>query len=353
MKIFQRYIITNYIKNFFIIFLGLELFYVGIDLLTNYKELPDSANLQILYLSFKMMDAINYTLPLSLVFSMIVTKFAMIKSNELITLYAVGISKNSVLKPIFLSSFIISILYIGLNFTPFAYSYEYSRNLLKYSVISNNSTNLFLKDENNYIFFEELDPLKKSARGIEIFEILNNDLAKIISAKEGYFNEDRWVLKNVTITSKQKIETLTDQGLEVSYVDKYETLKDFKPKIIENVHQGKYTLSTIDAIDALIFFNSQGINTDRIKTIIYSQTFFPLFAPLLVVVLFYYLPISSRFFDYAFLTFVFILVTLLTWGFLFLLSRLSYSSVIVPEIALLLPILILGTMSLRYYYSNS
>jgi len=205
MKIFQRYIITNYIKNFFIIFLGLELFYVGIDLLTNYKELPDSANLQILYLSFKMMDAINYTLPLSLVFSMIVTKFAMIKSNELITLYAVGISKNSVLKPIFLSSFIISILYIGLNFTPFAYSYEYSRNLLKYSVISNNSTNLFLKDENNYIFFEELDPLKKSARGIEIFEILNNDLAKIISAKEGYFNEDRWVLKNVTITSKQKL----------------------------------------------------------------------------------------------------------------------------------------------------
>lgn len=352
MKIFQKYIIYNYFKNFLVVFLGLEFFYVGIDLLTNYKELPDSANLQILYIAFKFMDAINYTLPLSLVFAMIITKFGMIKANELVVLYSVGITKKSVIKPLFFSSLLITILYIGLNFTSFAYSNEYSRNLLKYNVLSNSSTNLFLKDDNNYVFFEELNPLKKIAYGIKIFEIYDNDLHTIISAKSGYFNDDSWILQDVVISKKSKVETLNDIGIEEENLKSYKTLKDFKPKMIENVHQGKYTLSTSDAFEALSFFNSQGINTDRIKTIIYSQILFPLFAPLLIIILFYYLPISSRFLNYAFSSFIFIFITLLTWGILFLLSKLASTSVILPEIGLLLPIIILALVSLKYYSSQ-
>jgi lipopolysaccharide export system permease protein len=353
MKIFQRYIIYNYLKNFLVIFLGLEFFYIGIDLLTNYKDLPDSANLQILYIAFKIMDAINYTLPISLVFAMLVTKFSMIKANEAVVLYSSGITKKSVVKPFFLSSLGISFLYIGLNFTSFAYSNEYSRNLLKYNVLSNSSTNLFLKDNNNYVFFGELNPLKKAAKNIKIFKIADNDLQSVTSAKNGYFIENSWFLHDVKIIKKSKVETLNDKGLEEKDLPMLETLKDFKPKIIENVHQGKYTLSTFDAFEALKFFDSQGINTDRLKTIIYSQIFFPLFAPLLVVILFYYLPISSRFFNYAVSSFAFILITLLIWGFLFILSKLSYTSVLWPEVGILLPITMLFFLSIKLYYTKA
>ena len=159
MKLFERYIVKNYLKNFFIIFIALDFFYVGVDLLTNYNNLPDSANLQILYALFQAMNAVNYVLPLSIVFGMIVTHFAMIKSNELICMYASSISQKALVRPFFFTSLVLTIFYVGLNTTEFAYAYEYSSNLKKYNRISTNSEELFLKHNNQYIYFKKLDPM--------------------------------------------------------------------------------------------------------------------------------------------------------------------------------------------------
>ena len=353
MKLFQRYIIFNYLKNFFIIFLSLEFFYIGIDVLSNYTKFPDSANLQLLYVVFKTLDAVNYSVPLSVVFAMIVTKFSMIKSNELVTLYAIGITKKSVVKPLFLSALGISLIYISLNFTSFAYSYEYSRNLLKYSTIATNSTSLFLKNNNEYIYFKKLDPIKKQATGIKIFRVKDNDLTRIVSAKSAYFYNNSWVLKDATIKTKPKITSIYNKGFTQIKQVRYVTLKDFRPKIIENIHKGEYNMSIIDTVDALSFFASQNINLDRVKTLLYSHILFPLFAPLLVVILFYNLPISNRFFNMAFLSFIFIFTTLSIWGILFILTKLSSTSVIFPELGVILPIFILAFYALRLYYKEN
>jgi len=352
-KLYQRYIIFHYLKNFFIIFLALEFFYVGIDVLSNYTKFPDSANLQLLYIVFKTLDAVNYSVPLSIVFAMIVTKFSMIKSNELVTLYAIGVTKKSVVRPLFLSALSISIVYISLNFTSFAYAYEYSRNLLRYSTISTSSTGLFLKNDDQYIYFSELDPIKKQAVGIKIFTVKDNNLRQIISAKSGYFTEGNWVLKDVLITTKPIVKSITDQALTKIKHDEYITLKDFRPKIIENINKGKYNMSIIDTIDALKFFASQNVNLDRVKTLLYTHLFFPLFAPFLVVILFYRLPISSRFFNVAVLSFVFIFTTLSVWGILFILSKLSSTSVVFPELGVILPIFLLATYATRQYYKEN
>jgi lipopolysaccharide export system permease protein len=353
MKLYQKYIIFNYLKNFFVIFISLEFFYVGIDTLSNYTNFPDSANLQLLYIVFKTLDAINYSVPLSIVFAMIVTKFSMIKSNELVTLYAVGITKRAVVRPLFLSALSLSLVYISLNFTSFAYAYEYSRNLLKYSTIATNSQSLFLKNDDQYIYFKKLDPIKKQADGIKIFNVEGNNLGQIISAKSGYFYEGNWVLNDVVIKTKPRVKSISGIGYKEEKKQKYITLKDFRPKIIENVHKGEYNMSIIDTIDALSFFASQDINLDRIKTLLYSHLLFPLFAPFLVVILFYRLPMSSRFFNVAFLSFVFIFTTLSTWGILFILTKLSSTSVIFPELGVILPISLLGFYALSQYYKEN
>ena len=353
MKLFQKYILYNYLKNFFVIFLSLEFFYVGIDLLSNYQDLPNSANLQLLYIVFKSLDAVNYAVPLSVVFSMIMTKFAMIRSNELVTLYSIGITKRAIVVPLFLCSLSISLLYISLNFTSFAYALEYSGNLLKYNTIGTNSSELFLKNNNEYVYFKKLDPIRKQASGIKIFTIENNDLTQIVSAKNGFFYKDSWILQDVLIKKKPIVNSIDSPGIVQSVQEKYITLKDFRPKIIENVYKGEYDMSVIDALDALKFFSSQNINLDRIKTLLYSHILFPLFAPFLVVILFYRLPISSRYFNLALLSFVFIFVTLSTWGILFILIKLSSTSVIIPELGVMLPILLLGIVALRLHYKEN
>lgn len=352
MRLFERYIVRNYLKNILIIFVALDFFYVGVDLLTNYTTLPDSANLQILYALFQGLNAINYVLPLSIVFGMIVTVFAMVKSNELICMYASGISKQALIKPFFITSLLITLGYIGLNCTDFAYANEYSSNLKKFSRISNSSEDLFLKNDNQYIYFKKLDPFKQVATDVSIFETQSLDLIKVIRASSAFFAKDHWVLENATITYKPTVTNLNDSGLRIEKVDKLRALEHFKPKIMDNVYQSDYTLSIVDGIEALQFFATQSVNTSKIKATLFYQLFFPLFAPLLVVILYAKAPLLSRYFNTALLASAFAFVTLVVWSLLFLLSKLSANGVLLSEIGILLPIVLLSLISLNFYYKR-
>lgn len=349
MKLFEKYIVKNYLKNFFVIFIALDLFYVGVDLLTNYNNIPDSANLQILYALFQGMNAVNYVLPLSIVFGMVVTYFSMIKSNELICMYASSISKKALVRPFFITSLGLTLLYIGLNCTEFAYAYEYSSNLKKYSRISTNSEDLFLKHNNQYIYFKKLDPLKQIAYDVTIFEVENVDLTKVIRASVASFVQNHWILEHVSIIHKPHITSLEDKGFSIEHIEKLQTMENFKPKIMDNVYQSEYTLSVSDGIDALRFFEDQGVNTSKIKATLFYQLFFPFFAPFLIVILYYKAPVMGRYFNMAVIASSFAFITLVVWSGLFLLSRLAANGVIFAEIAILLPIVVLFLTALRFY----
>ncbi|NLM98994.1 MAG: YjgP/YjgQ family permease [Campylobacteraceae bacterium] len=345
-NIYERYLGWSYFKNLFIIFIGLVFFYVGVDYLINLKDLPESANLQFLYLSLNTLWAVNYALPLAIVFAMIVSKFNMIRSNELISLYASGISKKKILRPIFIISLISTFIYIGLNFTPFAYAHEYRSNLLKNSQLSLISEGLFLKYKKSYVYIQRLDPIKQEARDIKIFNIDGTQIKEIIEAKSAIFKKDAWDLRDGKIIHKPEVATLFDKGLKIEPFSSKRALEGFKPKIIENAHQGGIALTVKDAVEALRFFSKDNINTDGIKSNLYYLTIFPLFAPFMLVILYYYLPASARFFNLALLSFIFIFATLCVWGILFILFRLSQTSVVLPEIGMVAPIIILALFGL-------
>jgi len=349
MKLFERYIVKNYLKNFLIIFIALDFFYVGVDLLTNYTSLPASANLQMLYALFQGMNAINYVLPLSIVFAMIVTHFSMIKSNELICMYASSISKKALIRPFFMTAFALTSAYIALNATEFAYAYEYSTNLKKYNRISNNSEDLFLKHNNSYIYFKKLDPFKKVAYDVTLFETDGTDLTKITRASLATFKEQHWVLEAADVIHKPNIQALGDGGLRIEQRETIEAMENFKPRIMDVVYQDEHTLSIPDGIEALRFFETQGVNTSRIKATLFYQLFFPLFAPFLVVFLYAKAPVMGRYFDTALISSLFAFITLATWSGLFVLSRLCANGVIFSEIGILLPVVLLGFVALYFY----
>jgi len=352
MKLYQKYLIRNYLKNFFVIFVALEFFYLGIDLLTTYQKLPKSANLQILYTMFESLYAINFVLPLSVIFAMIATTVSMIKSNELVSLRALGVSRQSFTLPIFFSALAIIVIYISLTFTPFSYAREYSVNILQHNQISTNTEGLFLKNNNDYIYFEKFYPIKKEASHIKIYHVQDMDLQYVLKAQKGYYQEKNWVLYHVEKIIKPKAETLDGKGLIIQKFSKLETLKDFRPKIIDNIYKGKTNLSVLDAMDALKFFNAQGLDTNRLKTIILSQLFIPLFAPLLILIFSSRTPLISRYYNTTLISFVLIFISLATWGLLFLFSKLAMNTVILPEVAIIIPMLSLGIFSLYSHFKE-
>ncbi len=338
----KRYLSWLYFKNFFVILFSLVLFFVGLDFLQVFRKLPDSANLQVLYVLYQMLRGIDILMPVSLVFAMISLKVYLIKSNELVALYALGYSKRGILKPIFFTSLLLTLLYLFLHFTSFTYAQEYADNIKKYNSLMSATKNLFFKYNNSYVYFERLIPLKKVAYGVRIFETNGTKVQKIVIAKEADFILDHWHIKNATIIKDlgRRIETATKS---------LDSLYGYVPKILDSVYEGKTNISLMDAIYALELFKKQKIDLGRIEAVIFYNIFYPFFAPILMIIIFYFVPISARFFSLNLFSFGAVIATLIVWGVLFVLAKLAFSGTLSAEVAILGPIATLFVIALLFY----
>lgn len=347
MKILTKYTAFLYIKYFFIVFIALELFYVGIDTLTNIKNLPTSTNIFILHIALTFVIASSYLLPISLIFALIIMKFNMIRNNELISFYALGISKNRLIIAPFFICILITLIFIGLNFTDFAYANNYKKNLDNFS---KNSDSIFLKYNDNFIFINFINQTDKSAENIEIFEIKDGNLTKKINSLSGKFEENFWNLKDTETFKFDTNLTLGNQIFTKTYDKSQKNLQGFYPQVLEKVSDSSRTYSISDAIKTIKIFNK--INTSPIKTSLYTMIFFPFFAPFMVLILYYFLPTTSRFGSLALKSFAFFTISLLLWGFLFILIKFSQNGILNPEISVIFPILLLGCYSFYLFLRN-
>lgn len=341
MKLYARYVGWLYFKNFVVLFVALTLFYVGVDALTNLKDMPMGANLKLLYFGFTALGAVNYVLPLSIIFALIVSKFSMIRSNELVSFYALGVSKNSLVKPPFFIALLITAIYIALNFTPFAYARDMGRNVLKASQLSRTSSDIFVKFEGKFVYIKELDPFGGKARNVRIFDVNSSGLNEAIFAADAEFIGGEWVLGDAEVTKLPEILRLGGKGLSSQNFSELKTLANFKPKTIENAAVGDSAVSISDALDFIFAFKNETAALNSAKTTLYNLAVAPFFAPLTLFIIYYFLPVTGRFMSLALASFVFTVVTLCAWGVLFVLTRFAQNGVLSPETAVLLPIFLL------------
>lgn len=343
MNLYARYVGWLYFKYFVIIFVALTLFYVGIDILTNLKDMPASANLKLLYFGLTSLTAVNYVLPLALIFALITSKFSMIRSNELVSFYALGIDKNRLIKPPFYIALAITFIYVGLNFTPFAYAYEYGRNIVKLSNLSRTSSDIFLKFEGKFVYMDSLNPISGEAKDVRIFDINGSNLRSVTFGESAKFIDDAWLLKNAKIVNLPQNIKLGEKGLDIKTPSELKTLENFKPKTIESASAESSAITIPDAVDYILTFKDEGIGLNSTKTTLYNLAFAPFFAPFMVLIIYYFLPVTGRFFNLALKSFIFTIASLCVWGALFVMMRFARNGVVSPEVGVLLPIILLGT----------
>ena len=352
MKLYSRYVGYVYFKYFVILFVALECFYVGIDVLTNLKDFPQSANTALLYIALTAIVAITYTLPLSLIFALIITAFNMIRSNELISFYALGVSKNSLIIPPFIIALLVTLVYIGLNNTPFAYALRFQKNLTNFSQIWSLSNDMFLKFEGKYIYIKELNPGAKAARDVSFFEVKDNALISKSSSQKGIYEDKKWHFSELNTTILPQNFELGETGLEYKNETNVEALRKFDPNTIASVYDSANVYTIAEAIRSIKAFKSQGVNVSGVKANLYNMIFFPLFAPLMVLILYYYLPVTGRFFNLALLSFGFFIATLCIWGVLFVLIRFSLNGVLLPELGIIVPIFAIFLFALYLVFKH-
>lgn len=353
MKLFIKYVGFLYIKYFLIVFFALELFYVGIDFLTNIDKIPNSANLKLLYVSLTMLVAVNYILSLSLVLAFIVTIVNLIRSNELVSFYALGISRNALIMPFFAISLLVVFLYILIQATPFAYAREYQKYLMDTRYKSDISDSIFLKFEDKFIYIDKIYFNQNLAKNIVIFETKDGVIKNRIYGDEAKFDGTNWIISDAINLNLPANFDLNSSGYTISHEQSLKILNNFNSKTIQNAYQTTGSYSIIDTIKSIALLSKEKINISKLKSTLYYMLFFPLFAPIMLVIIYYFLPLVGRFTNLALASFACVIITLGVWGMLFVLSRFSQNGVIAPELGIILPIVILASFAGFKFYKNA
>jgi len=336
-----------------IIVIALVLFFVGFDVMDNLAGLPDSANLKLLYTLFRSYYALDVLFPISLIFAMIATKIALIRSNSLVAYYSLGYSKADVLRPFTLISSLLIIAFILAHlYAPFAKGKEYSDNIYSKKTNGTPTQNLFFTYEDYYVYFKELHPLQQSAKEIRIFDIKNNDLREVIVAKEAKYIDDFWTVPDAKKLSKPHNIGLKSEGIIISDEKDLKLLKGFRPNILDQVYEGSSSYTILDAFDAMKILDEQNVNTDKVKSVLYKTIVYPFFVPFVVIIIFFFVPISPRFLNVTLFSFGALLASLLIWGMFYTLIQLSNSKSISGEVGIVLPVVLLGLGSLFVWYKK-
>ncbi|MCT7586894.1 LptF/LptG family permease [Aliarcobacter butzleri] len=349
MSILSKYILKKYLINFIIVLISLELFFVGIDYLQNFKNIPASANLQLLYILYNSFFTLTLALPLSIVFGWIVTLVLFIKNNEFVAFNALGATRKNIFMPVVIVSISLLITLIFLQMTPLAYSYEQKRKILNDEYFSNTKSDIFLKYNDYYVYFQKLLPLEKKAENIHIYKVKGDNLVETIIGEKAYFQNDKWYVVDVKVINKPENIDINNSKLDVRYEKFLHTLEGFKPKILDNVYESKSDFSIMDAVSALILLKDQGMNTQKIRTILYNQLIIPFFVIPILILVYSFASLNSRFFNMAKFVSFSIFGTLIVWGFFFLVFRLTSSGTIIPEISMLLTMFIWMVFSIYFY----
>lgn len=349
MSILSKYILKKYLINFIIVLISLELFFVGIDYLQNFKSIPASANLQLLYILYNSFFTLTLALPLSIVFGWIITLVLFIKNNEFVAFNALGSTRKNIFMPVVFISISLLITLIFLQMTPLAYSYEQKRKILNDEYFSSTKNDIFLKYNDYYVYFEKLLPLEKKAENIHIYKVKGDNLVETIIGEKAYFQNDKWYVVDVKVINKPENIDMKGSKLDVKYEKFLHTLEGFKPKILDNVYENKSDFSIMDAISALVLLKEQGMNTQKIRTILYNQLIIPFFVIPILILVYSFASLNSRFFNLAKFVSFSIFGTLIVWGFFFLIFRITSSGTIIPEISMLLTMFIWIIFSIYFY----
>ncbi|WP_457597081.1 LptF/LptG family permease [Hydrogenimonas sp.] len=336
-----RYVGWIYLKYFFIIAFSLSFLFAGLDYLQNGGRL-EGFNIKVLYLFYKGSYALDLLFPLSLVFAMIATKMQLIRSNALVSLYAMGYSKRRVLLPFIALSTFLTLLYVAMHFTSFVDADAQAKGLLQGHKRAATTRDLFVRYNDSFVYIGQLDPAKKLARKIRIYRIDDGAVREVVYGKAARFKKGRWLVDNAVILHKPDPKGLGAPGYRVERVAELPTLEGFKPSILTSVFEGKRTYTIPSAWEALALLKSQKLDTLKIRNLLFHMTVTPLFAIFLIVLFFLYIPPQGRGANLLWLSFLLTGSTLFVWGSLYFLYRVGRTGVVAPEWSTLPVIAALG-----------
>jgi len=349
-KLYFLYLSKLYIKNLLAILFGLSFAFAAIDYFQYAQKLSVSGSYKILYIFYMWEQALGLLYPLAIVFALIMTKLALIRSNTMGALHAFGYNKKTLVWPFMWVAFITYGIFTYLHTTEFSYARDKGALLLENEIDAYNVNNLFFKYNDTFVYIKELDPIAKKISDITIFKVEGYQVRYTIHAPLAIFDGYQWDAKDATLkTHIYKKGELVRYKIE--HKESIKTLEGYKPKIIESLYEGK-ALNIVDAYNTWRLLDRQNLNSDKIRAAFYDKVIVPLFAIALLLILFFKLPFHARMMNVGGIIALSLGATFMIWGILFGLNQIGTNGVLKPEITAILPIILLWVYAVYIYFTD-
>ena len=350
-KLYFLYLSKLYLKNLLVILFGLSFAFAAIDYFQHAQKLNISGNYKILYIFYMWQQALGLLYPLAIVFALIMTKLALIRSNTMGALHAFGYSKKTLVLPFLLVASIAYSVFTFLHTTEFSYAKDKASLLLENQVDMYNVNNLFFKYNDTFVYIDKLDPVAKKITNITIFKVAGYQVRYTIKAPFATFDGYEWDAHDATL----KTHIYDNEGKLIKYRVEYKkhinTLEGYKPKIIESLYEGK-ALNIVDAYNTWKLLEKQGLSSDKIRAAFYDKVVMPLFALALMVILFFKLPFHARMMNLGTVMALSLGSTFMIWGVLFGLAQIGANGVLAPELSTVFPIVTLWIYAVYVYVTD-
>ncbi len=348
--LYFRYLSKLYLRNLIAILMGLAFAFAAMDYFQYAQELKVAWNYKILYLYYMWQQALGLLYPLAIIFALIMTKFSLIKHNNMAILHAFGYGEKRLLIPFFFWATVVYGIFVLLNTTEFAYARDKGAALLKHEIGAYDVNDLFFKYNDTFVYMKKLDPIHKRLEDITIFKVKDYRVRYTIHAAYATFDGEEWdavdTIRKTHIYQKGRL-----IRYEMEHKDHIKTLKGYKPKIIESLYEGK-ALNIVDAYHTWQLLKVQGLDSQKIRAVLYEKTVMPLFALAMVIILFFKLPYHARMMRVGLTVAIALGATFVAWGLLFGLYQIGANGVVEPEWTAIFPVVLLWIYALYIFFTD-
>lgn len=346
MSLHFYYLAKLYGKNLIAVLFGLSFAFAAMDYF-QYSQGLHSFSFKVLYIFYMWQEALGLLYPLAIVFALIMTKLSLIKSNTMGALHAFGYTKKRLVWPLFFVAAIVYGIFTLLHVTEFSYAKDKANLLLKNQIGAYDVNNLFFKYNDTFVYIKKLDPVEKKIEDITIFKVKGYQVRYTIKAPRAVFDGTQWDAYDATIKRHMYKEGKLEK-YSIEHKEKIQTLRGYKPKIIESLYEGK-TLNIMDAYHTWQLLESQKLNSDKVRAALYDKVIVPLFALALLIILFFKLPFHARMMNTGAVIAAALATTFVIWGILFGLNQIGSNGVLAPEFTAILPIGLLWLYAIYLY----
>ncbi len=344
------YIFKQYIKDFLLLLLALTFVVTLIDFIQHISSI-EGINREFLYFIYSAASSMMVIYPLALVFAAIVTLSRLIARNHLIVLGSFGYPKKVLAKPLLSAIFLIYFIIVALNFTQFAYSGDTARAIIDKRKLFKSVENLFFKYNDSFVFVKELDVPNKVLKNITMYTINSRRIENILRIERATFEDGAWratgIINEHIVFVGEKPQRYQIEPLGDSLI-----LEGYFPKVISLLYEGK-RMSIQDGLKALKLLNEQRVDNSKVIAALYEKLLMPLFAPIVVLLILIYTPISKRYMNSLKYYLFGIGITILVWIVLYGINILTINSVLPAAYSQPLVILLLLFATLFLWFRES